>query len=572
MIVKKEIIDFSKIFETENYEDYLPRINDIPKELLIDVATHLLSFQQTDTFINDHTDLLSKWFGSENNQLANEINERINSYISKGSKHVVIINARTSLTLFEKILSLDNNPSEISNEEFEVLLFKIYLALNEQLNHNDNLIIDSVKEDVEYPRLFCLAIANSLPTFDISNYNPNEVFVTQVVKAIFLLEFLTKREDTSKLLSDFYEKFEVNDYKEFLGKLLPISSNVITASKAGKHDLVLNHDDNFEENSKFLDIFTVNQIDSDEEYVDYLNLRANPLIKISDDTYRIINPLFVLEKNFNGLYFLLKEINDTYSKKDKVHLRQIFTFDFSEKHMLYSLLENAYGKKYFKFSGEQMKTPGAPDYYIRNGNKVFLFESKDILINAAIKESYDFEEYESALKDKLYYHQGKKKESPKAVKQLANFAETLLEGSFKEDANYKPKSVKIYPIILLHNRQLDIIGLNNLINYWFKKEVDLFESKTVNIRNLKLPTIISIDTLILIHERLAKGELKLEKLLDDYHHYIDEARLKKKKFKDQDEIMSAVQDQLASFNMFIMSKYDWKLPNLFREKGISLLE
>lgn len=571
MISKKEIIGFSKIFDTENYEDYLSRINEIPKNLLIDVSTHLLSFYHADSFVSDHREFLTKWFCAENNELANEVNAKINEYIEEANKEIGIINARTSLTLFEKVLSSENNPPEISNENFEVLLFKIYLALNEKLNQNDDIVIDSVKEDVGYPRLICLAIANSLPTFDIANYDINSVFITQVIKTIYLLEFLERRDDAKQLLTDFYNKFEVEDYKEFLGKLLPISFSVMSSKNTGKFDIVVNENDDFDVNVSFLDKLVINQIESEEEDVDYLNLRSNPLIKVSDNIYRIIFPLFVLEKNFNGLYFLLKEINDGYEKKERINLRQLVTFDFSEKHMLYSLIERTYAKKYLKLSGEQMSTPGAPDYYIRNGNKIFIFESKDILINASIKESYNFEEYESALKDKLYFHVGKKKESAKAVKQLASFSKTILEGTFNEDSNYKPKSAKIYPIILLHNRQLDILGLNKLINIWFQTELDSKNNEAVNIKNLRMPTIISIDTLILIHERLLNGEFKLENLLDEYQDYIDEERLKKKKFKNEEQLHAEIQDQLASFNMYIINKYGWKMPELFREKGISIL-
>ncbi|SFK77891.1 hypothetical protein SAMN05216357_10611 [Porphyromonadaceae bacterium KH3CP3RA] len=163
MISKKEIIGFSEIFDTENYQDYLSRINEIPKTLLIDVSTHLLSFYHADSFVSDHREFLTKWFCAENNELANEVNNKINEYIEETNKEIRIINTRTSLTLFEKVLSSENNPPEISNADFEVLLFKIYLALNEKLNQKDDIVIDSVKEDVEYPQLLCLAIANSLP-------------------------------------------------------------------------------------------------------------------------------------------------------------------------------------------------------------------------------------------------------------------------------------------------------------------------------------------------------------------------------------------------------------------------
>lgn len=566
-----EIIDFSKVFDTENAEEYLRKINEIPKSLLIDTATYLLSFYHDSPLVSDHTELLLKWFGHENNELASNINDKINTYVAENSKQIGILNARTSLTLFEQVLSSEDTAPAISNSDFEILLFKIYLALNEQLNKNDNLIIDSANKTQEYPKIYSLAIGNSLPTFDITNFAIFPVFVSQVLKSIFLLEFLESRDDSKKLLSDFYSKFEVKNYREFLSKLLPISFNVISTLKGGKIDLILNEDDDFEANSQFLDKLTVNQSTYYGDDIDYLNLRANPLYKIDRLTYRIIYPLFTIEKNFNGLYFLLKEVNGTYPKKDQINLRQIVTFDFSEKYILYALIERTYRKKYFKLAGEQMKTPGTPDYYIRNGNKIFLFESKDILINATIKDSYDYEQYEAAIKDKLYYST-EKKESPKAVKQLANFSRTILNGTFSEDRNYKPKSAKIYPIILLHNRQLDILGLNNLINFWFKTEANLIENDSINIKNLRMPTIISIDTLISMHERLAKGELDLDVIIDEYQEWINEEVLRNKKFKNVEEQETAAKNMLISFNMFFEHKYNWTLPNLFREKAMTILE
>ncbi|WP_430809590.1 MULTISPECIES: hypothetical protein [unclassified Carboxylicivirga] len=566
MLGLHEILSFSKIFEDEIFEDYLSRIDEIPRDLLINTATHLLSFYHTESIAKDHKELLSQWFCEGNNAFANEINDRINSLPNK----TIILNARSSLTLFESVLSSDNTSSEISNEEFEVLLFKIYLAINEQLNLNDDKVLSSVKDDVPYSRIFCLAIANSLPTFDITNYDSNSVFVSQVVKAIYLLEFLESRLDTQMLLQEFYRKFEVNGYKEFLGKLLPVSFNVIASNQKGNIDIVLNDDAEFDSNSAFLDRLSINNI-NDERSADFLTLRANPLIKISRDTYRIIYPLFVLEKNFNGLYFLLKEVNDTLDRANRVNLRQLVTFDFSEKYILYSIIERAFEKKYLKLRGEQMTTPGAPDYYIRNGNKVFIFESKDILINADVKESYDFEKYESELKDKLYYHIRNHRESPKAVKQLCNFSRSLLDGSFREDSRYKSNSIKIYPIIVLHNRQLDIVGLNNLINVWFKIETELIEDKTLKISNIQMPTIIGIETLILIHEMLSRNEIKLEKILEEYQYYISDKRIKAKRYKNEAELHAEMQNQLASFNMYIQNRFSFKVPNLFEEKGISIL-
>lgn len=572
MITQIEIIDFEKVFEDENSEDYLKKIEDIPKRLLVEVASYFVSANPDNELVKDYKHFLSKLFGKENNKLANEINNKIVEYKKEKSKTVGILNPRTSLKLFETVLTQNQEDIEISDKDLEILIFKIYLALNTQLNKNDNLIIESTKNFSQYPDLICLAIGNSLPISDISNYNLKSVFVGQILKAIFLFEFLSTQDSSQTLLENFYTRFKVTDYKGFLQKIFPIAFFVISAKHEGSMTLEVKKDENYESNIDFLDNLVVSKIDYVDNDIDYLTLRANPLYKLSDTSYRVISPLFAIEKIFNGLYFLLKEINDAFDKTSQIKLRQLITFEFSEKYLLYKIIERTYEKKYFKLSGEQMKTPGAPDYYIRNGNKVFLFESKDILIRADIKESYDFEQYEKALKEKLYFETNGKKESPKAVRQLTNFAKSLLNGNFNEDKNYKPNSIRIYPIILLHNRQLDILGLNNLINIWFELEKDEIEKTGLSTKNLRKPTIIHIDTLLVMHEQLASGKYQLDELLDEYQNVINGNQLKKKKFKTEQEMMQAVQDQLASFNMFFDIKYGWTLPSLFEEKGIEIAE
>ena len=572
MITQLEIIDFNKIFKDENSEDYLDKIENIPKKLLIDIASHFVSASPESELVKDYKHLLSKWFGKDNNELANQIYNKIVQYENENSKTVGILNPRTSLTLYETVLAQDKNGIEISDKDLEILIFKIYLALNEQLNRNDKIIIESAKKFRQYPEFICLIIGISLPTSDISNYNLKSVFLGQVLKAIFLFEFLAKQDSAKTLLEDFYKRFDVTDYKGFLQKIFPLAFFVISTQREGSITFNVENNEDYKSNVEFLDKLTVNSIDDIDNDIDYLHLRANPLYKIDESSYRVISPLFAIEKIFNGLYFLLKEINDAYDKTSRIKLRELITFEFSEKYLLYKIIERTYEKKYFKLAGEQMKTPGAPDYYIRNGNKVFLFESKDILIRADIKESYDFEKYEKALKEKLYFESNGKKESPKAVRQLTNFAKSLLNGDFVEDKNYKPKSLKIYPIILLHNRQLDILGLNNLINIWFDIEKSEIEKAGLSTKNLKRPTIIHIDTLLVMHEQLANGKYQLDKLLDEYQKHINEQQLKKKKFKSEQEQKQFVQDQLASFNMFFDIKYGWTLPSLFEEKGIEIAE
>lgn len=571
MIKLLEIIDFERIFENENSEIYLNKINQIPKKILIDTASFLISFQSGDKFVKDHNELLSEWFGIENEDIANKIYNKIIQYETTNSTKVIIVNPKASLMLFESVLSYNHDTNTISNKELQILLFKIYLALNTLLNKKDDLIINSIQNYNQYPKDICAAIGSSLPTSDITNYNIKSVLIGQTLKTIFLFEFLKEQHSAFILLNKFLERFNLHDYKDFVKKILQIAYIAIRKQGSGSINITVENDEHYKSNIDFLDKLIVNNINIKDSDIDYLTLRTNPLYKIGDSTYRVIFPLFAVEKIFNGLYFLLREINDSLEKASQINLRQLITYDFSEKYLFYKILERTFENKYFKLSGEQIKIDGAPDFYIRNGNKVFIFESKDILIRAELKDSYDFEKYEKALKEKLYYEIKGKNEKPKAVLQLANFAKILLSYEFNEDKNYKPKCIKIYPIILLHNRQLDILGLNNLINIWFDLEKEKINHIGLSTKNLKRPTIIHIDTLLIMHEQIKSGKYQLDKLLDEYQNYINENKQKKGNKTEQDQ-KQYMFDYFASFNMYFDSKYGWILPSLFKEKGISLVE
>ncbi|UBM61347.1 hypothetical protein LA303_07905 [Candidatus Sulfidibacterium hydrothermale] len=133
MFRRKEIIDFDKVFKGENYTDYIEKLKTLPKKLLLKASTFLLGFHHSDSFVHSHYELLSMWFGKENNKIANEINDIINKYIKTSGHEIVIINPRSSLVLFENILSVKDTPNTVTESDFELLLFKVYLALNQNL-------------------------------------------------------------------------------------------------------------------------------------------------------------------------------------------------------------------------------------------------------------------------------------------------------------------------------------------------------------------------------------------------------------------------------------------------------
>ncbi len=201
--------------------------------------------------------------------------------------------------------------------------------------------------------------------------------------------------------------------------------------------------------------------------------------------------MFVLELVHKGLFFKLSEINRSLSKEEKVKgdFRGFYCNEFSEKYLFYKIVNTIFNNRYIEYSGSQIKVfniEAEPDYYIRNGNKIFLFESKDILINKSIKPTYNFSKYEPEFKKKLYFEENKGKIENKAVLQLTINIERILKMELPIDTRYKHRSIFIYPIIVLHYHQFDIAGLNVIVNSWFAYELNLLKIKGLNIDRIKL--------------------------------------------------------------------------------------
>lgn len=160
-----------------------------------------------------------------------------------------------------------------------------------------------------------------------------------------------------------------------------------------------------------------------------------------------------------------------------------------------NLLDEIFAKKYFIKKPEREKElSGEPDYYVRHNNEVFVFENKDVLIAKEIKASADIEQINAVLKTKFLID-GKKKVG---IGQLVTTIEEIGSKKFRFDDYVNSKnSLTVYPVLLVHDRIFQTLGINYRLNQWFKEQCierlgDL--NKNFNIKGL---TVIDIDSLIL---------------------------------------------------------------------------
>ena len=571
-IINSLIISYNDIFDglEVQKEELLSNYN---RDLLMLSGTTLVNMSKPKSPYHNYKVLLSKWFSKPNENILNEICSIINKKESEYG-NVSLLNMTSSLQLIDFAIKrgIVNSVENVDKSSIEIPLLKFYLILNKE-NIKDEIVSKSTEDLDGEDRLFALLLSQSLAYNDITNYELNEVIIPQFVKSMFLLDFMHENIKYRKIYEIFLSQFDITNWKEYITYYSPlIFSSIRSHNKYEYTDHIVEKNENYEKSCKFLDKHILN-IDEEIPNSDFRYLRSKPFYKVEEGLYRSIYDLFVTEKIYNGLHFVLSGINNSLPKEDRIDIKGELGGNFSENYLFYSIIERITQKKYKEFRGQYLKDkygndlPSEPDYYLRNGKNLFLFESKDVLLKADVKVSFDYKIIKDELAKK-FYRDG----SDKAILQLLRNIKRILKLEFPFDKNYKPNNINIYPIIITHHRMFDTGGLNYLINNWFLEELEKLSKENFNVKNIRPITIINIDTLIIYNDLLKFKKLSLSDLIDKYIALRKPNT--KKIYKNEEEIHQIVLKKYLPFSMFVNEfvKKNKLKPTftLFREKGIEL--
>jgi hypothetical protein len=542
----------------------------ISRNSILQAGAYFLGFKSHKSIYQNYRQLIKMFFRPENAEFSSKMLNGLNELRDKSQAQVIVINPASSLNLFQYAFENLNDEEIQSKTEVEQNIFLAYLALNQFATQKQSLAFSSSKIASPAMQLAAMFFAQSYPYSDIINYDEAQLFTGQLIKAILLFEYLESNAKTNPLFKAFLKYYKCESWKEYLHKLLPIVIAVINKEREAHIDLDVSPGKNFDEDCEFIDKLSVDDNEGIEDY-DFKKLRDRPLYKVSPGLYRIIYGLFVIEKVFKGLYFKLAEINKTLPANEKIKdLHSLYSDEFSERTLLYKILEGIYQRRYIEFNGQQMKDVGLdaePDFYLRKGNVIFLFESKDFLIKAETKTSYDYALLEEAFRKKLYFDSG-----AKAVLQLIKNIKRVLEKALVVDTGYNINSVYIYPIIVVHDHQYDVVGLNKIVSDWFREEVEKLKTAGFKTDRIQMPIILDIDTLIFIQDLLRDRTLKLEELADAFHRHI--TLDPKRKYRDQEHANEYLKRTIIPFGKFVhnlvIANKMQRIPKMLKEKGFTL--
>lgn len=510
-------LEYKHVFEGEPTElaSYLTQA---PKSKYIDAITHLLSLVESPNL--NYREFINSYFSSDNdfkNQLPDIIQKSF-----RASQPLSIINTENLYTILETALALPDEeiataPTREEIHHFEIDLFKALLAVNQQTVTKEETINQWSEENDNEDKLPGMMLGNMLAYTDFTSFNYGFVSIVQLVKSIHFFKFMEVNYPIH--LSSFLGKYRCGSWKDYIIKLTGIVFMLIKENKPGSSTIILQPDmENYEDIVFFMDQFSQETLDLPEEDYDFLLLRDKPLYKIRENEYRILSKVFLAEKIFKSLYFQFNSINSSFTAPDKViEFKSKIGLDFSEKYLFYQVLKDSFPfKKVIHHSGDDFIKHGIsaePDYYIRYDNKIFLLESKDMLLKATVKTSYDVDLIQSEIKNNLLFNTTTSK--PKAIKQLVGNISRILKKELI-DQDYYTAKVRIYPIIVMHDRIYGVNGLNYFLNKWFLDELIELEKEGLDISRINPLVICDIDTLILLQESIKNRTVALNYLIDKY--------------------------------------------------------
>lgn len=518
-------LTYQKLYNKErpNLDELKLSLAKLDKQILLKCALTLLHNADSWSNINE---FITHFFSKENETFVYKVLHRHNEIISElhtDSNGVVpqvkVLTKHSCLELLRIIFSVNFTGENIcDNATLQLAIFDCLLVINDVTTPTPECP-ENMDKDL---RVAYSALLNMLSYNDYTNIDTTTNFILQCYKSKLLFDFMDSQDNLKRLKDMYLEEMRCRCWEEYifvLAKLfvldyqdeLPTTRIVLDESHPSfQHDKIL------------LDNFA---LASSEEIpygdnVDFIFFRNKPLILLEKNTYWVIDENFLANRLYISLFFGIKKQNDFIHKRYKIdNFFQFFTSKFSEETLFYSTMEHIIGRKSYKcYSGTEMRRKGIsgePDYYIRNGNDIFLFEFKDPLFRKEDKVECNYENVKSSIEEKLVH---KKNGKPSAIEQLCNNIELILNDKFQIDLGIRSNKVRIYPILVVGDTTFTNVGASFILNDYFKNEISNRKIENKNIRPLIL---VNIDSLILYQFEFENKNLKLRDVLDSYLKFLN---------------------------------------------------
>lgn len=511
----KKLLSYSVVYP-DRHDKIEDLLGNVPSNTAIELISYILA-KKVNQFIGEHDfDIWAPWMMNTRDDVKNPVGRYAQQY---NLGNYALIDKYAMLLLISRLLTCYNGKNDDLTEDDLSNLFLAYmLCCDERLALNQTLPNNNMKaeEFVETFLPICLKSDNIEA--------PRDYRLLLIKCYMLLIEFPKHNAQFAQYVDEFCREREIPCAKYYLDEIF------LTFLEMGKED-ISNCRMIIRENQKvarhFFDSLSLDPSHYHHD-MDFMMMKEKPLIKTGPNIYNFMYMKMFLDKAYTGLLFDMKDALVKRGVLDAAmgyaNLRSLLGEEFSERFFFYALMGKCFGRSYVNYCGEELEKTlgkGMPDYYLRRGNRIFVFECKDAQVAAKKKLSGDYKTIKSAIFEKYVANA---KGHAKGIGQLSNVIAEKMPNILGVVDKLAPNGVKfIYPVIVYFDDCFDVEGPNYLLNKEFQRVIG--EKNISADYEVKDVVMVNIEQMMRLENFFADEKLDLAYLINNYIDYKYEAEL-----------------------------------------------
>lgn len=438
--------------------------------------------------------------------------QNLYTVIANNPHQVLFSNMATFPFIMLALESCDYSFSRSLNDEEIEKVYQAYLYCNDYWSDKQSL---GIRPLITTKNLVGMYLMADVPIVEFKSFKD---FRPQLYKAYRLFEFMEKDSMYSAYLKVFLSKSNVKDWQEYLSCLFSFYQSAIS-----KPIINVERQDN-----RFYPFFDSLCIECDQcnalwDNHDMNYLRNHPLFRMKEGFYMVLNANLLVDRLYQclkfNIYDAIKGTGVDVNRKGKT-IRDCCSFlgmlgeDFSESQVFYSIMHKTFdGIADAVLDGMTMKNANVhaePDFYVRIGRKVFLFEYKDNSISDDVKYSGDYQIIRAVILSRICFDDGNTR---KGVGQLLNSINEIVNSSSLNALDSEAKSADCYyPIVVTTDRVFSSLGVQNILVEQFNTIVKNWTIPAF----VRIPMVLDLDTLIVMSKRVHDKTISFLDLIEEY--------------------------------------------------------
>lgn len=520
LVIKRQI-SYSCIF-TDGCDKLEDLLKIIPSSSAIAWASYMLTMKDMMTTDQNEHDFFIPLLFQMNSELQHTITNYLQS-ISINLGDYLFIDRVALLTLIEYLLENHNeNDLDVfeSKDDFSNMFIAYLLCCDEKLRFTAK----ELQEIKDIDSQMALYLPEQLRYNDI--YYPKDYRV-EFIRFYYFMIFCEENETFSYYLKLFLQENKIDKWDDYLHFIFVTYLTLSTNNEGVTNFMKINPNRYY--GKTFLDSMSID-ISNFKKTPDFTDLRSKPVYYHGNNAYSIISTKFFVDKMFQSLLFdfatILKIHKVTTNINSYPELKALVGNQFTENYLFYEIMNGCFAKTCKKLiSGRELKRSlrdGEPDFYIRKGINIFLFEFKDVMLSAKIKHCENLEEikyeiFQTFEASTIEKRTGKQKKKPQAkgITQLLNVIETKLDVIIqKEDRFEITHRLNVYPIIVYQDPCFDIEGISYILSSRFE---ELKQNRIIPEHYfVKQCVMLPLEMMINLEDYFNDGKFQLDSLIDDY--------------------------------------------------------